>query len=327
MEPHVARGSVLTIASLEKTGASVSAVRRSVAKGDLVKVHRGRFVRRADWDAAFPETRHLFRVVAADSARRSDAVVFSHASAATIHGLPLFRFTPGPVHVSGPHTDGVTRASRPVRHHEIRVPEGDQEVVDGIPCTSLERTVFDLIRTTPRETAVALADAALRSAALAHGTREYDRDAAEVWRASLQARIARASGARGIRQARWVTDFADGRAELPGESVSRLYLADLGFAPPQLQVPFPGPRGEAFEIDFGLDDVNAWGEFDGQGKYFDAGMLGSKTTREAFAREKEREDWIRGRSTRRFARWGMPHISSAATLGERLSMFNLRPAR
>lgn len=37
-----------------------------------------------------------------------------------------------------------------------------------------------------------------------------------------------------------MAEFADGRAQLPGESVSRLYLDDLGFARPRLQVPFDG---------------------------------------------------------------------------------------
>ncbi|MEU1972612.1 hypothetical protein ABZ477_13195 [Microbacterium sp. NPDC019599] len=284
-------------------------------------------MRQPDWASAFPETRHLLRVVAADSARRTDAVVFSHASAAVLRELPLFRFQPGAVHVAGLHTDGVARTGPLVRHHEVAVPESDRDVVDGIPCTTLERTVFDLIRTTPRETAVAIADAALRLIAYNSGDRTYDEVAADTWRARLHLRIARSTGARGIRQARWIAAFADGRAQLPGESVSRLYLSDLGFAPPRLQVPFPGPNGELLAIDFGLDDVGAWGEFDGEGKYFDPSILGSQTTRQTFAKEKEREDWIRGRSSRRFVRWGMPHIATPAALSQRLSLFGLTPTR
>lgn len=117
----------------------------------------------------------------------------------------------------------------------------------------------------------------------------------------------------------------DGRAHLPGESVSRLYLADLGFAPPRLQVPFPAPRGGKYWIDFGLDDVKAWGEFDGTGKYFDPEMLKGDSSREALRKEKDREDWIRGRSQWRFARWGSPHIGCAKSLGSHLAKFGITP--
>ena len=151
------------------------------------------------------------------------------------------------------------------------------------------------------------------------------RDDGGCWRSRLRERIARHPGARGIRQARWVVDFADGRAELPGESVSRLYLVDLGFSPPRLQVPFAGPAGRIYRIDFGLDDVQTWGEFDGVGKYFDPQMLRERSSREALRAEKEREDWIRGRSQWRFARWGSQHISSAAALGSRLRSFGITP--
>ena len=144
---------------------------------------------------------------------------------------------------------------------------------------------------------------------------------------SLLERVAKSAGARGIRQARWVAQFADGRAQLPGESVSRLYLDDLGFASPQLQVAFPGPRGQDYAIDFGLDDVNAWGEFDGLGKYFDVELGGDPGGREALLREKEREDWIRGRSGRAFVRWGMRHVKDATTLGLHLAAFGLSPQR
>ncbi|WP_159500216.1 hypothetical protein [Microbacterium sp. 18062] len=322
-----ARSLVLTTPALERSGLSISAIRAAVRTGDLVTVHRGRFVRRADWDAAYPEARHLLRVVAADSRRRTDAVTFSHGSAGVVRGLPLFRYSPGGVHVSGPRTNGVAWTGNGMRRHELAVPEADRTVIQGIPCTTLERTVYDVIRTVPPETAIAFADAALRAAAWDATARVYDLEKAESWRSMLTERIARNPGARGIRQARWVAAFADGQAQLPGESVSRLYLADLGFAPPRLQVPFRGPRGERFEIDFGLEDVPAWGEFDGVGKYFDPAMLGTRTTREAFVREKEREDWIRGRSKRPFARWGMPHIDTALTLGRRLAAFGVVPPR
>lgn len=327
MTPDDARARILTVPTLERLGVPPSRVRRMVAAGELVVVHRGRYVRRGDWDAAYPEFRHMLAIVAADSFRKSDDVVYAFASAAVLHGLPLFRHRAGAPHVCTRRADGIVTSSRTLRRHDIDVPDADRVMIGGIPVTSFERTVYDMIRTTRRETAVACADAALRSIAWHEVPRRYDEMAAKAWRADLRERIARSSGARGIRQARWVTEFADGRAQLPGESTSRLYLADLGFAPPRLQVPFEGPAGATYWIDFALEDVQAWGEFDGLGKYFDPQMLRGATTREALRDEKDREDWIRGRSQWRFARWGSAHIGTADSLGSRLASFGIIPRR
>ena len=110
------------------------------------------------------------------------------------------------------------------------------------------------------------------SGIMAQRGREWDEDAVDRWRRSMARASIRASGARGIRQARWVIRFADGRAQLPGESVSRLQLVRLGFRTPQLQVPVAGPAGRTYFVDFGLDDVHAFGEFDGKDKYLDEAM-------------------------------------------------------
>ena len=93
-----------------------------------------------------------------------------------------------------------------------------------------------------------------------------------------------------------------------------------------MQVCVPGPRGSTYFVDFGLDDVPAWGEFDGTGKYTDPAMMAG-VGYGPLAAEKEREDWIRGTTHRPFARWGMPHIASAATLGGRLAAFQISPRR
>ncbi len=74
-----------------------------------------------------------------------------------------------------------------------------------VPCTSLERTVDDVIRSEMLETAVAIADAALRQVAWDPVRRRYDETVAESLRGrASKERISRSPGARGIRQARWV---------------------------------------------------------------------------------------------------------------------------
>ena len=207
--------------------------------------------------------------------------------------------------------------------HLAPVPERDIVVRHGIRCTSLERTVFDMCRTLGAESAVAAADAGERQFALRG--RVWDEDAVGFWRRSMSDRVDAASGARGVRQARWVAAFADGRAQLPGESVSRLQLVRLGFMAPQLQVPVAGPTGQTYFVDFGLAEVRAFGEFDGKDKYLDVALRRGAPLEQVLLDEKRREDWIRGTTQWRFARWSDEHSVTPAALAARLASFGIRP--
>jgi hypothetical protein len=125
--------------------------------------------------------------------------------------------------------------------------------------------------------------------------------------------------------ARFIARFADPRAELPGESISRLYLHRLGFPPPGLQTRVPGPGGRTYEIDFDLGA--AWGEFDGANKYTDPRFLRGRTPERALADEKEREDWIRGTTRRPLIRWQFRHLDSLSAFGAHLAAFGLHAPR
>lgn len=300
-------------------------LRLRIERGDIRRVRPGHFIHRDDWTNLFSEQRHRVEVIAAAADARGGDSVFSHVSAAVLWDLPLFRITPRRVHTVGPANDGMLQAHPSIAKHRGEVAAVDRAVRDGIPCTSLPRTVYDLLRTAPREAAIAIADAGVRLIAWNSSDRTFDEDAAARWLAGLTDRIDRAPGMRGNRQARELAGLADGRAESPGESVSRLYLVDVGFARPRIQVPFPGPHGEPWQIDFGLDDANAWGEFDGVGKYTDPHLLQGRTGAQELLREKRREDWIRGRSGRPVIRWGMPEIRSAATLAAALESLHVAP--
>lgn len=319
-----ARAAILTRERLERESAAAT-IAAQHADGELIRLHSGRYVRTGD-AGGFIEDRHLRTIAAVHSRRQASAAPFSHASAAVLWGLPLFRHVPEAVHVSDARHNGVVRHARGVARHEVSVPDDDIVVIGGIPCTSLERTVFDVARTLPLASAVAVADAALRLVAWDPEDRVYDQGAASTWATAMEERIARARGARGIRQARWIMAFADGRAQLPGESMSRLLLHDLGFASPRLQVRL-ADSSHLYFVDFGLDDAKAWGEFDGEGKYTDAQFRGERTPWEVVRAEKEREDWIRATTHRPLVRWGMQHLASPVTLGRRLAEFGIRPPR
>ena len=71
--------------------------------------------------------------------------------------------------------------------------------------------------------------------------REWDEEAVRAWRRKMAERIAGAAGARGVKVARRIAEFSDGKAQLPGESVSRLQIVRLGFRSPRLQAPVAGP--------------------------------------------------------------------------------------
>jgi hypothetical protein len=56
-------------------------------------------------------------------------------------------------------------------------------------------------------------------------------------------------------------------------------------------------------------------------------MLDGRTSSQTLDQEKQREDWIRGTTNRRYGRWGWPHVTTARALGERLEAFSIRPLR
>ncbi|GAA2002376.1 hypothetical protein [Microbacterium terricola] len=336
---------MVSVAALQQGGLTRAGRRSAVDAGLLVPVRRGWYVSGDVWRAWHREQRHLTQALAAWKAiGATSGAVLSHTCAAAAHGLPLFRLAPRQVHVIDPRSDGRVRPpsltpptpgatvgpSTPLRttpfvaRHAVALGAGDVVHIAGVAVTDLPRTVGDLIGRVRPETAVALADAALRKWAWDDGSLSYDDTGAQAFTAQVRASPALQRGQRGVVQARWVLDFADGRAQGPGESVSRLYLHLLGFAAPRLQVRIALETSTHY-LDFGLDDVGAWGEFDGEGKYFDREMTHGADALDVLRAEKQREDSIRAATGRILARWGMKHLSSVAALGQQLALYGIRP--
>lgn len=293
----------------------------AVREGTLHQIRRGWFIDADERNGLWEEEKHRAHVIAVARDAQGPAAM-SHSSSAVLWRLPLWKMRLVRVHMT---TDAPRRisSSPDVRRHVAPLPPDDVTLVDGIRCTSLERTVFDLIRVLPLTSAIAVADAAERQ--MAERGWEWDLDAVTSWRRSLASRIDAATGARGVRQARWASEFADGRAQSPGESVSRLHLHRLGFEAPELQVPVEGPVGSPYFVDFGMRGIRAFGEFDGKGKYLDAALREGKSLDQILLEEKQREDWIRGTTQWRLGRWETPHIETANALGIRLAAFGIAP--
>lgn len=304
---------LLTLPELDARGRPESSVRADVAAGRLVRVRRGFYAERGAWDAQFIEGRHRARARAL--AARSPGVVLAGISAAAVHELPLFREGDERLHTV---SEGYAASSTSgVMRHRDELADGDIATVDGLRVTSLSRTVFDLIRRLPFEAAVAVADAALAKAEKIRG------GGAEELRALVAARLDAAPGERGVRRGRTVLAFADAASGSPGESASRWMLHVIGFRDIRIQIPFDGPGGVVYAIDFRFRGV--WGEFDGAAKYRDPEFLKGRTPEQALLDEKEREDWIRARSGDPFVRWMDRHIKTPETLRARLAAFGIRP--
>ncbi|WP_341973831.1 hypothetical protein [Microbacterium sp. LWO13-1.2] len=312
---------LLTRAQLRESGRSEREIRMLVATSGLVRVRRGWYVDGEAWRDLWNEGRHLLQVIATHLSSDLPGPVFMLSSAGVLRGLPLYRLAPKHVHVAlGGASHSKTRFG--VVHHDVQLARRDVDEVEGIRCTSLDRTVLDLACTMSEEAAVSCADAALRRlAVVGHVQNE---DLADEWRLALGERADQVS-VRGIRRARRVIEFADGRAQLPGESVSRLQLHRLGFRSVPLQTRVVGPNGEDYWLDFAFPSARRFGEFDGKRKYFDADLRGGRSVGEAVLDEKYREDAVRGVTGWGFARWGSEHIETAEQLGRRLRAFGIRP--
>lgn len=243
-----ARNLLRTREDLLETGHAAREIRALVADRRLIRVRRDRYIDATAHDDLWGEGRHLVAVVAAHLNADPPGPVFWGPSAAVLLGLPLYRLSPDEVHtvVLGAR-HGRTRAHI-VQHG---VPLDDTDIVDvgGLRCTSLERTVLDLACTTSPGTALAAADAALRRVAVERHHQDPDR--ATDWHRRMSLRAA-AVRSRGVRRARWILDFADGRAQLPGESVSRLHLHRIGFTGLELQPHVVGSEGDHYWMDFGF---------------------------------------------------------------------------
>lgn len=314
--PDEARRMLRSREDLLDAGLSERRIRAQVAGGELHRVRRGWYVPTPVRQELWPEGRHLVHILAVDR-DAPNGIIAAGVSAAVLWDLPLYRLRPRRIHVI---STARSRSVPDVMRHAVAADDITER--HGIRCTPLARTVLDLSCQLPIEAALSCADAALRSIAVTGQVQ--DEGLAAAWREELGA-LAMDSHVPGIRRARRVIAFSDGRAQLPGESVSRLQLRRLGFQRITLQVPVPRPGRRPYWVDFGLDDVAALGEFDGEGKYVDPELRGDRSLEQTLLAEKQREDWIRGVTQRPFARWGHEHITTHERLGARLAAFRIPP--
>lgn len=253
-----------------------SNLRRRVERGEVVRPARGMFARTTYWNA-LTRSRQMLHMMRTMQDAHPDWV-FCHESAAAAFGLAVPYERLRSVHVS---TSRSVRnaSSKGVRWHVV---EGDgTAVVRGVRVTSLARTVFDCMRTSGFDQALATADSALRVSGMTS--------------ASFAACFEHMGGTHtGTAHAVRTMRYADARSESGGESIARAVMIRRGFALPELQVVLPQPlnRERSFRVDFlwnRTDGGKVLGEFDGMQKYEDATMLAGRSSLRALADERHRE--------------------------------------
>ncbi|MDR6167539.1 hypothetical protein QE367_001743 [Microbacterium paludicola] len=284
-----------------------AALDRAVRAGELVRVRRGVYIAATRWAAARPEERMRLRAHALAAVAIREPV-FSHATAAALHGLPVHRGDDGRVHTLELGTAPAPSRSDVVRHrHEVA--GADVSRIGGLQATNIARTLFDVLCAENAETATAAMDAALRAAAW-RGQGAYDRAAAAALATDVTARMEQSPGARGIRRARLVASIADGRAQLPGESISRLWMRQLGAAEPVLQHPVALGGGRWAFLDFAWPRLRRFGEFDGDGKCLDPALVAGRSPRDVLRAQRERESRIVAATGWTPVRWGWERLAS-----------------
>ncbi len=277
---------------------------REAHRAGLTPVRRGAFVEPLDGASERAEAEHLAAAaVAAVGRRLTNGAVFTHESAALLHGLWLLH-APDLVHV--------TQQSRPrrqaagLRRHTGAVQADVLTEVNGLRASNVERTLVDCAKSMHPRDALVVADSGMRLLLQPHRRRRDDvEQRAEELRLRLRAMVE--SGARhGRRQARAVIAHADPFSESPYESVIRWVAVSRGLPGPVLQARFR-IRGNTYYVDLcWLFELTVDGrpfrllllvEYDGERKYGADGAAGAAATAHAAAQrviaEKRREDDLR----------------------------------
>jgi hypothetical protein len=248
---------IVTAAELAAGGLTKAEVRRMVGRGTLVRLNRGTYAQGtfASELRRQPQGERLLQIAAAVAAAGPYAVA-SHHDAAVVHGLDLLEYVPDGVCVTRAPGQ-LSRKMRPgIGLHVASLPGGHVTNWYRIPVTTPARTVVDLARASTFRSGVVTADSAL------HGlltTKEQ-----------LEAVIGQCARWPGIERAREVVAFADGLAESPFESVTRVAFSDWGLPRPELQVWLADEQGSPIgQVDFYWRRYATIAEADGAFKYDD----------------------------------------------------------
>lgn len=310
---------IVTSRDLARAGITPQEVRRAVASGEWVRMRRGAFVAAdALTEAEASGRRPLLEAAAVVHTLDRPAAVLSGYSAARVWGLPTPHRLRGTVTLTDP-TQHRRGEGYEITHAPL--PAGSTTVHQGLPVTTLARTVVDCAREWSLEEALILADAA----------RWGDR----VTATELQAALTEGVAHRGVDAARRVVELSRDGADSPLETRARLRVHEAGIELPELQVVL-AVDGVSHESDGLWRRLGIVMACDGRGKYRDPWH--GATTEEKHWREKRQRDVLIGAGVRFWTvtdadlRDGWPRalarlvelMSKPSTLSPRVTVFDRR---
>ena len=217
-----------------QAGWTPRSIRTQLTNGTWIELARGVYTEQARLNLADVTERHRLCALAAGLRRR---VAIVGLSAAAIHGVTL---------LDAPRGDVQVRRLSEVDRDEL-------SCISGVTVSSPGRTIVDCAREHGAEVGLVMADAALRTGA--------------VDKEDMQRLVGQCRGRPGYANAEFVVAEANGLAESPFESVSRLRFIQLGLPRPELQVTIPTRDGVLYRVDFLWRAMRVIGEADGLGKY------------------------------------------------------------
>lgn len=247
LEVACRQGFVLRTDQLADAGVSRAQVRTLVRRGTWWVPERGTVALVDPSDANLWTVRRRRHALAcAAAALRNPGFAVASTSCAILHGLATLDVPPRPQLIAP-----LVRHAH--RRGKATVPASDLTNWFGVPVLAPARTVVDIARH-DRRGGLVVADSAL-----------YER---VVSRGDLERTLAAQRGWCGVRTAREVAGLADGLAESPLESITRLALHDDRFPPPELQVEFDIPgRRFPYRVDLYWPEFGVILECDGRIKY------------------------------------------------------------
>jgi len=263
------QGGLFTTAQARAAGYTKGEIEAAVRSGSWVRLQHGVLTTSARLARLSPRSTHVARLRAV-LLRTTQPTFASHLSGAILRGLPLLGGVPELVSVTQ-HGPARSRVQGGARVYTGRVEPEERDVVHGIGCLTLARTVADVARSSRFDQAVVVADAALRNGLPA---------------AELRAMARSCAGWPGARQLARVVAFARADSESPGESMSRMAFASCGLPEPRLQVNIYDDDGFVGRVDFLWDQYMTIAEFDGRVKYASGDPA-------VLYEEKRREDRLR----------------------------------
>lgn len=254
--------------------------------GKLVRIRHGVYVDAPQWQKLESWERYALNVEAAAECLAAPTI-FSHHSAASIHGIPTI-LRHQPVHALTTYTGG-GRSRAGVRRHLVAAGSERAQEVNGFLVTDRIRTVLDIAASVPFAEAVVPVDFLLNR----------KRNSQPVTKEQLLDGISGTYSKAAVRRITAAVKFGAGNSGSPGESYARGLMHVLGFETPLLQYAVNTSRGTVY-TDYYWEGLGLVGEFDGREKYMKPEYLQGRTPSQVVIEEKAREDAIRAAGRRVF---------------------------